>query len=299
MIGMLVGIVLGVGAVTGPPSHAAATDSVPRTRVVMLGTGTPAPNPDRWGPATAVIVDGRAYIFDAGVGVVRQFVAARRKLGEAVEWSGIAFITHLHSDHTLGYPDLLLTPWTIGWQTAPARVFGPAGLQAMTDHVLATWSEDIRIRIGPGGESEGGAPPAVEVREVTPGVVYRDSLIEVSAFAVHHGRWSSAFGYRIETPDRTIVISGDAAPPSEIAAQCAGCDILIHEGGRPSAEAGRYYRDFHTTAEELAEVAVAARPELLVLYHQSGNPARTLEIVRARFDGPVVVASDLDVFPPG
>jgi ribonuclease BN (tRNA processing enzyme) len=137
------------------------------------------------------------------------------------------------------------------------------------------------------------------VHEIQPGIVYRDSLVTVTAFRVHHGTWANAFGYRFQTPDMDIVLSGDAAPPSAIAAQCKRCDILIHEGGIfHRATESEYQRQFHTSMEDLLDVAKASRPKLMVLYHQ--RPGANEEAVRflaTGYEGRVVVARDLDEFP--
>lgn len=286
-----------------------------RTRVVMLGTGTPNADPDRFGPAVVVLVDSTPYLFDIGVGVVRRWAAALRAgvapLGPATLRT--AFVTHLHSDHTLGYAELIFTSWTVASGPAGARgadaeirsrppldVYGPSGLGAMTTHLLAAYAEDIAVRTGRGGELEGVPAPVVRSHEIVPGVVYRDSLVTVSAFAVHHGTWAQAFGYRIQTPDKVIVLSGDAGPPSTIADQCQGCDVLLHEGGSVlAADATDYFRQFHTTVEALGEIARAARPKLLVLYHQRpySLPAeRAYSKLRELYPGAFVVARDLDVF---
>ena len=239
----------------------------------MLGTGTPAADPDRFGSAVVVLVDSTPYLFDIGVGVRRRWAAAIAEPGASPRDPSslrTAFVTHLHSDHTLGYPDLILSSWTLEQGPhRPLEVYGPKGLKAMTDHLLAAYAEDIAIRTGDEGERAEQAPPVVHVHEIGAGVVYRDSLVTVTAFTVHHGTWKQAFGYRVQTPDRVIVLSGDAGPPSEIAGQCQGCDMLLHEGGfRLTAEANPYYLKFHTTTEDLARIAAAARPKLLVLYHQ-------------------------------
>ena len=170
----------------------------------------------------------------------------------------------------------------------------------MTDHILAAYTEDVAVRTGDGGEMEGAQPPVVHVHEIAAGEVYRDSLVTVTAFPAHHGTWAQAFGYRIQTPDETIVLSGDAGPPSSVPDQCHGCDLLIHEGGTYRAtEATPYFRRFHTTVEDLAAIARASRPKLLVLYHQRpASPAtqRAYDALRTLYDGPFLVARDLDVF---
>src|SRR5712675_2433617 len=120
-----------------------------KTQVVMLGTGTPLPDPDRSGPSTAIVVNGTSYIVDFGTGVVRQAAAARKKGVEALEPVNlkIAFLTHLHSDHTLGFPDLILTPWVVG-RKEPLEVYGPPGTSAMAEHILKAYADDIDIRTG-------------------------------------------------------------------------------------------------------------------------------------------------------
>ena len=271
-----------------------------RTHVVMLGTGTPATDPDRYGPATVIIVDSTAYLVDAGVGVMRRWSGARRANKGIIRPTtfGVVFITHLHSDHTLGLPDVILTQWTLGLQRAPLQLYGPAGIDNMMTHILAAWADDIRIRSNETGQQMPG--PKANVHEIAPGVVYRDSLVTVTAFAVHHGTWEHAFGYRFQTPDKDIVISGDAAPPSSIPAQCRGCDILIHEGGfYHSADASAYRKEFHTSMEDLLDVARVAKPKLLVLYHQApGSNDAGRKFIRDGYSGGrVVVAKDMDIFP--
>jgi ribonuclease Z len=282
----------------------------PRTKLIMLGTGHPGANPDRFGPATVVLVDGIPYLVDVGVGVVRRWTAAVRKhqlpaasFQEAAAQLRIAFVTHLHTDHTLGYSDLIFTPWTQrrvqgGVPGFPAlEVFGPKGLRAMTDHLIAAYAEDVRIRLSEGGERPGGIAPVVNVHEIGAGVVFKDARVTVTAFNVPHGTWPQAFGYRFDTPDKRIVISGDTSPSATVAQQCGGCDILVHEGGRPTATGAdaAYARSFHTDAEGLARVANEAKPKLLVLYHQVDANEEGLRIIRSRYAGRIVVAEDLDL----
>lgn len=312
---LLVAISLAATGGASGQTPAPAAPSAARTRVVMLGTGTPIPDPDRFGPAVVVLVDSTPYLFDMGVGVVRRWAAALRAgvapLGPASLHT--AFVTHLHTDHTLGYAELIFTSWTVAQSAAgvrgveaeararpPLEVYGPPGLAAMTTHLLSAYAEDVAVRTGAGGELAGVPAPVVHAHDVAPGVVYRDSLVTVTAFAVHHGSWPQAFGYRVKTPDKVIVLSGDAGPPSAVPAECQGCDLLLHEGGSVlTSEASDYFLHFHTTAEALGDIARAAHPKLLVLYHQrTYTPAveRAYAKLRQLYPGPFVVARDLDVF---
>lgn len=275
------------------------------TQVVMLGTGTPNADPDRSGPSVAVVVNGRAYLVDCGPGVVRRAAAAARNgiAALAAEKLGIVFITHLHSDHTLGLPDLLLTPWVLE-RSAPLEVYGPVGVRTMTDHVLAAWAEDIRVR-NEGLEPEKSDGWQVHTHEIQPGVVYQDSNVKVTAIPVQHANWRRAYGYRFETKDRVIVISGDTRPTEALVEACNACDILVHEvysservKTRP-VEWQRYHADAHTSTAELAALATRARPRLLVLYHQlfwGTDDAGLVNEVRRGYEGAVVSGRDLEVY---
>lgn len=201
-----------------------------RGRASLLGTGTPNADPDRFGPAVAIVVDTNVYLVDAGGGVVHQTAAAARY--DSIPALGpshlrIDFLTHLHSDHTVGLPDLMFSPWVLG-RTAPLDVYGPPGTAAMVDHLNAAYAEDVDIRLH-GGEPSNKTGYGGQAHEVTPGVVYRDALVRVTAFEVQHGKWPHAYGYRFDTPDRSIVISGDTRPSDAVVRACNGCDVLVHE----------------------------------------------------------------------
>ena len=271
----------------------------------MLGTGTPNADPERSGPAVAVVVGGNAYLVDAGPGVVRRAAAAERQGIAALAQPNLrrVFITHLHSDHTLGLADLIFSPWVLERET-PLEVYGPPGIAAMTEHLAAAYAEDVRIRID-GLEPANPTGFRVLPYEVEPGTVYRDENVTVRAFAVRHGSWRHAYAYRFDAPGRSIVISGDAAPGASIAAACDGCDVLVHEVysdagfARRPPEWQRYHADAHTSAVRLGEIAARARPGLLVLYHQlywGTSDDDLLAEVRRTFGGRVVSAKDLDVF---
>ncbi len=282
-----------------------AMRSPSKTQIVMLGTGTPNPDPDASGPAVAVVVNDTPYVVDCGPGVVRRAAAAARKgvKGLAVEKLRRLFITHLHSDHTAGYPDFIFTPAVLE-RDAPLEVYGPPGIKAMTDHILKAYREDINIRLR-GLEPAKPRGYVVNVHEINTNVIYRDANVTVKAFPVKHGSWKHAYGFRFETPDRTVVISGDCAPSESIVEACNGCDVLIHEVystagfARRPPEWQRYHSNFHTSSRELAEIATKAKPGLLILYHQllwGTTPEQLLEEIRKHYPGQVVFGNDLDVY---
>jgi ribonuclease BN (tRNA processing enzyme) len=299
-----------------------------RTRVVLLGTGTPVPDPDRSGPATAIVVDDSAYLVDFGPGVVRraESAALNRKI-PAVEPGNlkVAFVTHLHSDHTAGYSDLILTGWTSG-RKVPLEVYGPSGLQSMTEHILQAYRVDIETRTNPDGPMRdvGRGPEGwkVHAHEIKSGVIYQDEKVKVTAFATKHAMES--YGYRFETPDRTIVISGDTNPVEATINACNGCDVLIHEAqplellAKMPESIQSFVAKYHTTTEQLSELANKAKPKLLVIYHtisfppgiapprllppKSGadalyaSPEMLQKEIGSRYSGKFVIGKDLDVY---
>ena len=278
-----------------------------RTWIVLLGTGTPGAEPDRFGPATAVVAGGTAYLIDAGPGVVRRAAAGSLVSGLPAlrpQNLRIGFFTHLHSDHTIGYPDLILSPWVLGRAT-PLQAYGPPGLEAMTTALLEAYREDIRVRVE-GPEQLRRDLVAVETHEIEPGLIYEDSVMRVEAFAVPHGTWDQAFGFKLTTADRTIVISGDTGPFDGLAEIAAGADVLIHEAygaeglrlRNPGSQ--RYHGTFHTSAIKVGEIAAEAGVGMVILTHQlhlaGDSPEDMVEQVRLSFDGEVAYGRDLDIF---
>ena len=276
-----------------------------RTHVVMLGTGTPRPLPHRFGPSTAVVVDDTPYLVDFGPGVVRRAAAAAENgiEGLAVNRLDTAFVTHLHSDHTVGYPDLIFTPWVMG--RSRLRVYGPKGIAAMTEHVLAAWKIDIDIRTSGEGARQ---RVNVETHEIEAGLVYQDANVTVTAFPARHGDVPNAFGYTIKTPDRTIVISGDTSPNPALVAACQRCDILIHEA---------YASDVAAPMTNWADTARVTTPPRASWRRLRARVSRgswscitspsgrrpgqsrqnsTLREIQATYKGTVVIARDLDVY---
>jgi len=319
-------ILVAITAAPQQPASQAPKVGATRTRVVLLGTGTPVPDPERSGPATAIVVDDSAYLVDFGPGVVRRAKSAvLDRYITALEPANlrVAFVTHLHSDHTAGYSDLILTGWTAGRRT-PLEVYGPAGLQSMTEHILQAYRIDIETRTNPEGDQR-GSPEGwkVNAHEIKPGVIYKDAKVTVTAFPTKHAMES--YGYRFDTPDRSVVISGDTSPTEETIKACNGCDVLIHEArtvelfAKLPAGPHSFGARNHTTSEQLAALATKAKPGLLIVYHAwiswrpsmapSGNqfvvlttgelhssPDVLQKEIGSRSSGHFVIGRDLDVY---
>jgi ribonuclease Z len=279
------------------------------TQIVMLGTGTPNPFPDRSGPSIAIVVNDEPYLIDFGPGVVRQASAMSPEYGGTVKGLAVekikhAFLTHLHSDHTVGLPDLILTAWTVG-RDSPLKLFGPEGSKHMADKVLEAYEEDIRYRLysEQPANNEGWRVQTQEIRET--GLVFEDDNVRVEAFRVPHGSWPEAWGYRFTTPDTVIVVSGDTAPSDVLKRYSQGADVLIHEVyskegfAKKEPRWQKYHAKNHTSTTELGRLASEVKPKLLILYHQLlwGSTHETLiDEVKSEFSGTVVSARDLDVF---
>jgi ribonuclease BN (tRNA processing enzyme) len=283
---------------------ALSASAQPSTRVVILGSGTPAIDPDRSGPATAVVVGDTAYLVDMGPGVVRRAQAASAARGiDALKATNlrVVFVTHLHSDHTTGFADLIFTPWTIG-RRVPLEVYGPKGMKKMAEHLLEAYRADIETRTNEHGNQRTFVDGhKVNAHEVSAGVVYKDANVTVTAFPMKHAM--ETWGYRFQTADRTIVIAGDTSPTQATIDACNGCDVLIHEAHTPAFLASRpvFFQEFsakyHTTTPQLADLARRAKPKLLVLYHYASvTPQELLAEMIARYPAPFVIARDLDVY---
>jgi ribonuclease Z len=270
----------------------------PDTRVILLGTGNPNPDPQRMGPAVAVVSGDRVYLVDCGPGVVRRAAQAGLKMEQLTR----VFVTHLHSDHTAGYPDLIFTPAVTG-RLEPFEAYGPPGLRTMTAHILKAWKQDMDIRLH-GLEPSVPRAYSVHAHDVRPGEIYRDAGMRVIAFPVKHGSWKYAYGYRFEAADKVIVISGDTTYSEGLVQAAKGCDILVHEVysqkglARRTADWQRYHASFHTSGPDVGRVGAQVRPRTLVLYHQlpmGETPEEVLQEVRGQFDGKAIYGNDLEV----
>ena len=294
------------------------------TKLVLLGTGTPNACPDHSGPASAVIVNNRAYLVDFGPGVVRQASKAYFKGIDALrpDLLDIAFCTHLHTDHTTGLADLIYTPWVLE-REKPLRLFGPAGLSDMAKYIEKAYSADLDMRLN-GDEPANLTGYKTEVTQLSPGkedygIIYADENVQVNAFTVKHGRLQSV-AYRFITDEGVIVISGDTAPVPIMIEKAKDADILLHECQYTEGLACRtvdwqtYHRNVHTMSTDLASIARMAKPKLVVTYHRiyhmnildNRKDLKTemeiryekilQEIRSAGYDGNVVNGQDLDIY---
>ncbi|HEX7787848.1 MAG TPA: MBL fold metallo-hydrolase [Methylomirabilota bacterium] len=281
-------------------------------RVTVLGSGIPVPQPDRFGPATLVEAGGQKLLFDAGRGATIRLFQLRVPLREV----GPLFLTHFHSDHTVGIPDVWLSGWLGGpWarRTTPFRVIGPNGAKELMANLERAYAADIRIRMADENYPAEGIRVIVEEFPLE-GVVYEKDGVRVTAFEVNHGDLiKPAYGYRIDYDGRSVVISGDTRFDRNVIKQGTGADLLIHEVAavRPEllkdAQVQRVMAH-HTSPQEAGRVFQLARPKLavythLVLLARPGVPALTTqELVaqtRATYDGPLVVGEDLMAFDVG
>ena len=274
--------------------------------VTLLGSGIPIPTPDRFGPATLVRAGGQALLFDAGRGATIRLFQLRLPLREV----GPLFLTHLHSDHTIGIPDLWLSGWLGGpWarRTTPFRVIGPTGTKELMDNLERAYAADIKIRMAD------EKYPAEGVRVVTQefaadGVVHDKGGVRVTAFEVDHGDLiKPAYGYRVDYDGRSVVISGDTRFSPNVVKYGTGADLLIHEVAAVRPEllaepAVQRVMAHHSSPQQAGRVFRLARPRLavythLVLLDRPGVPALSVdELVRQTresYDGPLVVGADL------
>lgn len=282
-----------------------ATSEGQEIRVTLLGTGCPPPVMNRFGPSTLVEAGNQRLLFDAGRGALQRLTALN------VRWQDVqgVFLTHLHSDHVVGFPDLWLTGWLIvPGRDVPLRVWGPAGTTRMMSHLEQAYDEDIRIRLTHERVSRDGV--VLRVQDIREGVVFNEGGVKVTAFEVDHAPVKPAFGYRVEYAGRVVVLSGDTRASSNLVRYAQHADLLIHEVFAPDTlqragvEPDRAARivDYHATPQQAGEVFARAKPKLAVYSHICMPTAADQDLVastRSIYDGPLEVGEDLMVIEVG
>ncbi len=292
------------------------------TKVLMLGTGNPMPYPHRNGPSIAVVVNETPYIFDAGDGAwgatgrEMPYFGQSRLKGFTLKNSRATriFITHLHSDHTMGLPGLLLGAWNFG-RKEPVDVYGPEGVTELVDGILSAYRRDIDYRVySPTQKNDTGwRAKAHEINKE--GLVYQDENVKVYAFKACHGLWPFPISYRVETPDRIIAISGDTIADCDGIRQASkGADILLIEGITHAAPAkgkeawpentiipvAQQKAMMHSSTKEIVALAQETKPRLLVTYHEqnfTNNPNQMEQEIRQfGWTGEYVSSRDGDIF---
>ncbi len=307
-------VLLSIGALVCAlhSAGAAAQQVVPAAsdefRVTLLGTGSPPPSMRRFGPGVLVQAGGQSLLIDSGRGVTQRLFQAGIKLG-AVD---ALFLTHLHSDHVVGIPDLWLTGWLetpYAQRNGPFRLFGPAGSQNLMDGLVKAYAWDIKARIADQKLDPANVRP--EVTEFTSGVIYDKGGVKVTAFAVDHGELlEPAFGFRIDYAGRSVTISGDTRFSENLIRHASGTDLLIHQVAAVAPELMRspvfkVILDHHTKPEEAGVVFARVKPKLAVYYHLVllGTPKvaavteeEVLTMTRKTYAGPLLVGEDLMAF---
>ena len=277
------------------------------TQLIILGSGTPNPNPQRGGSAYAVIVNNTPYLIDFGPGAIRSFAALMPAWGGGMKEMDVtkiehAFLTHIHSDHTTGLSDLLLTPWIMGRENK-LNLYGPKGLEKMAGSLLDAYADDIDYRVN-GTQPSNGTGYQFNFTELADGVIFQDRNLMVEAFKVNHGDFEDAYGFRFTSKDKVIVFSGDTGPSKSLERYAKDADILVHEvysnAGflKKTKDWQIYHRGHHTSTYEVGEIASRAKPKLLVLSHilfWGADERDILEETRTTFSGNIKIAEDLMV----
>jgi ribonuclease Z len=304
-----VGVVAVLGLLFATNSGAIAQSVQPTTpdfRVTLLGTSTPNPLPDRFGPSTLVEAGNERLLFDCGRGSTIRLWQLKIPLGTVK-----LFITHLHSDHTVGIPDLWLTgfaPLPYGRRSAPFAVYGPKGTVKMMSSMEKAYAADIenRRKFIPNFSPQ---QVAISAKDVEEGVVYEQNGARVTAFRVKHANLKDAFGFRVDYRGHAVVISGDMAPNENFIKYAQGADVVVHEVGvaRPELlekDAGvrQMLATHHSSPEDAARDFARIKPKLAVYTHFT-RPRRNdipevsiAEIIsrtRAIYSGPLVAGEDL------
>ncbi len=272
-------------------------------KVTLLGTGSPQPRMDRFGPSILVEAGDKKLLFDCGRGAAQRIEQLKIPFADI----DVLFLTHLHSDHTVGIPDLWLTGWTRG-RKAPLQVWGPTGTKSMMVHLAEAYQFDIQIRqLDDKLPSQG---VAIMANDIEQGVVYDHAGIKVMAFLVDHGVVKPAFGYRVDFAGHSVVLSGDTRYSENLIRFSQKVDLLIHEvvdpdrfrANNPSMSAERLQAivGHHTTAELAGTIFTQLKPKLAVYSHiVPGDSPDLSPLTRKTYAGPLEVGEDLMSFEIG
>lgn len=274
-------------------------------RVTLLGTGCPPPVMSRFGPSILVEAGEQRLLFDAGRGALQRLTQSN------VRWQDVqgVFLTHLHSDHVVGFPDLWLTGWlVVPGRTVPLHVWGPPGTRKMMSHLEQAYESDIRIRLN----NERAAPDGAMllVADIREGVVYESGGAKVTAFEVDHAPVKPAFGYRVDYSGRSVVLSGDTRFSENLIRYARGVDVLVHEVIAPEAlqpsglsgDRAKKIVAYHTTPEQAGEVFSRTKPRLAVYSHvvpPTASEQSLLPPTRRAYSGPLELGEDLMVIEVG
>jgi ribonuclease Z len=282
--------------------------SISETKLIILGSGTPNPDPERYGSGYAVVVNESAYIVDFGPGIVRRISAMSPTWGgdfPSMELQNIntAFLTHIHSDHSGALADLILTPWIMG-RDAPLKLYGPSGLEAMSKNITEAYIDDINYRLY-------GSQPANELGFKTnvteifdDGSIYKDKNVEVIAFKNNHGDFKNSFGFLFITDDKRILFSGDTAVSANLKKYGNDLDILVHEVFSSETFVNKtkdwqiYHQAHHTSSIDLGIIAAELQPKKLVMSHilfWGASEESILNDIGVNFSGQAIIAKDLMV----
>jgi ribonuclease Z len=253
--------------------------------VTLLGTGTPSPSVDRFGPSILVRAGTDWFLFDCGRGTAQRLFQIGVPLSEVTA----LFLTHLHSDHTVGFPDFWLRGWQVGRRKVPLQVWGPEGTTEMMEHLPRAYQADIEFRLSGGRFSPEGV--IIRAQDIAEGPAYEKNGVQVTAFNVDHGYVKPALGYRIDYGGHSVVLSGDTLPSENLVRFSKGVDLLVHEVRMRDTPTR-----LHTTPEQAGEIFTRVNPKMAVYSHTSTPVARSEELVastRKTYGGPLEVGEDL------
>ena len=273
--------------------------------VTLLGTGTPIPNIERFGPSTLVEVGNQKLLFDSGRGATIRLA----QLGIPVADVTAVFLTHFHSDHVNGLADMWLTGWIYPpdhRRTKPFEVYGPIGTLDMMTQLEVAHAADIRMRI-----ADEKLPPsgiAINSHDVTEGVIYDHEGVRVTVFDVDHGELiKPSLGYRIDYHGYSVVLSGDTRLSTNLIKYAKDTDVLIHEvmtvppDMLAQSEMVRRIMDHHSSPEDAGRVFSESGARLAVYNHiiffgykdtQTGL-SELIRKTRTTYTGKLEVGSDL------